>query len=170
MSGKTREPETTRTERLRPLASQRRLAVAGRREQQDDARLALLEELHQTRPLDDPTRRSPQLCRARLHCPIACPGIDGAANNAMRCHAPLEGLDARGGGTPRAPLRRQPPLSARADARLDASGSSPVSSLKATGICRLRGTPSFCRRTSQCALAVLGEMPRATPTSSFDKP
>lgn len=72
--------------------------------------------------------------------------------------------------SPRAPLRRQPPLSARADARLDANGSSPVSNLNATGICRRRGTPSFCRSASQCAFAVLGEMPRACPTSSFDSP
>ena len=72
--------------------------------------------------------------------------------------------------SPRAPLRRQPPLSARADSRRAANGSSPVSSRNATGICRRRGTPSFCRSTSQCAFAVRGEMPSTSPTSSFESP
>src|SRR6202008_2903222 len=35
---------------------------------------------------------------------------------------------------------------------------------------RRLGTPSFWRSTSQCALAVLGEMPRRSPTSSFEHP
>jgi len=38
------------------------------------------------------------------------------------------------------------------------------------GIWRRRGTPSFWRSTSQCAFAVLGEIPRRTPTSSFEYP
>ncbi len=50
------------------------------------------------------------------------------------------------------------------------SGSSPVRSRKAIGICRRRRTPSFCRSTSQCAFAVLGEIPRRIPTSSFEQP
>ena len=50
------------------------------------------------------------------------------------------------------------------------SGSSPVSSRNAIGICRRRRTPSFCRSTSQCAFAVLGEIPRRIPTSSFEQP
>src|SRR5919109_2228907 len=35
---------------------------------------------------------------------------------------------------------------------------------------RRRETPSFCRSTSLCAFAVLGEMPRRSPTSSLDSP
>ena len=54
--------------------------------------------------------------------------------------------------------------------RSEASGSSPVRSRYAIGICRLRCTPSFCRNTSEWALAVLGEIPRRTPTSSFEQP
>ena len=53
--------------------------------------------------------------------------------------------------------------------RSEASGSSPVRSRYAIGICRLRRTPSFCRNTSEWALAVLGEIPRRTPTSSFEQ-
>src|SRR5581483_8044033 len=49
-----------------------------------------------------------------------------------------------------------------------ANGSAPVSSRNATGICRRLVTPSFCRNTSQWAFAVRGEIPSATPTSSFD--
>src|SRR5262245_39352044 len=65
---------------------------------------------------------------------------------------------------------RQPPAPARAGASSRARGSSPVSALNAAGICRRLGTPSFWRSTSQCALAVLGEMPRRSPTSSFEHP
>ena len=50
------------------------------------------------------------------------------------------------------------------------SGSSPVSSLNAIGIWRLRLTPSFCRSTSQWAFAVRGEIPSRAPTSSFEQP
>ena len=45
-----------------------------------------------------------------------------------------------------------------------------MSVLNAAGICRRRGTPSFWRRTSQCAFAVRGEMPSRSPTSSFEQP
>ena len=38
-----------------------------------------------------------------------------------------------------------------------------MSVLNAAGICRRRGTPSFWRRTSQCAFAVRGEMPSRSP-------
>src|SRR5262249_21571175 len=65
---------------------------------------------------------------------------------------------------------RQPPARARAGASSRARGSSPVSALNAAGICRRLGTPSFWRSTSQCAFAVLGEMPRRSPTSSFEHP
>src|SRR5262249_40559651 len=65
---------------------------------------------------------------------------------------------------------RQPPARARAGASSRARGSSPVSALNAAGICRRLGTPSFWRSTSQCALAVLGEMPSRSPTSSFEQP
>ena len=47
--------------------------------------------------------------------------------------------------------------------RSEASGSSPVRSRYAIGICRLRRTPSFCRNTSEWALAVLGEIRDALP-------
>src|SRR5207302_5747350 len=70
----------------------------------------------------------------------------------------------------RARVRRQPPAPARAGASSRARGSSPVSALNAAGICRRLGTPSFWRSTSQCAFAVLGEMPRRSPTSSFEHP
>jgi hypothetical protein len=65
---------------------------------------------------------------------------------------------------------RQSPLPDCPGARLFESGSSPVSSRYARGICLRRGTPSFCRRTSQCAFAVLGEMPSRSPTSSLEQP
>jgi len=65
---------------------------------------------------------------------------------------------------------RQPPSSTAVDSRLRASGSSPVSARYATGIWRRRVTPSFCRRTSECAFAVRGEMPRRSPTSSLEHP
>src|SRR6185312_1479714 len=58
----------------------------------------------------------------------------------------------------------------RAGASSRARGSSPVSALNAAGICRRLGTPSFWRSTSQCAFAVRGEMPRRSPTSSFEHP
>jgi len=45
-----------------------------------------------------------------------------------------------------------------------------VSVLNAAGICRLLETPSFWRKTSQCALAVRAEMPSLSPTSSFEQP
>ena len=38
------------------------------------------------------------------------------------------------------------------------------------GIWRRRGTPSFWRSTSQCALTVLGEMPSRSDTSLFEQP
>ena len=50
------------------------------------------------------------------------------------------------------------------------SGSSPVAARYAAGICRRRGTPSFCRRTSLCAFAVLAEIPSRSPTSSLEQP
>src|SRR5205814_9661461 len=65
---------------------------------------------------------------------------------------------------------RQSPLPERPGARLFESGSSPVSARYACGICLRRGTPSFCLRTSQCAFAVLGEVPSRSPTSSFEYP
>jgi hypothetical protein len=40
----------------------------------------------------------------------------------------------------------------------------------ALGICRRRAQPSFCRITSECAFAVLGEMPSRRATSSFEYP
>jgi hypothetical protein len=40
----------------------------------------------------------------------------------------------------------------------------------AIGSWRLRRTPSFCRRTSQWAFTVLGEMPSRSETSSFEQP
>ena len=49
-------------------------------------------------------------------------------------------------------------------------GSSPVRSRNAIGIWRRRRTPSFWRSTSQCAFAVLGEIPRRRPISSFEQP
>src|SRR4051812_26215036 len=73
-------------------------------------------------------------------------------------------------GRARARVRRQPPAPARAGASSRARGSSPVSALNAAGICRRLGTPSFWRSTSQCAFAVLGEMPRRSPTFSFEHP
>ena len=57
--------------------------------------------------------------------------------------------EAREPTRPRAPDCRQPPLSALANSSRLASGSSPVRSRNATGICRRRGTPSFCRSASQ---------------------
>src|ERR671937_1772827 len=75
----------------------------------------------------------------------------------------------RGLGRPQGRCR-QPPLSAFADSRLLASGSSPVSARYATGIWRRRATPSFWRRASEWALAVRGEIPSRSPTSSFEHP
>jgi hypothetical protein len=40
----------------------------------------------------------------------------------------------------------------------------------AIGSWRRRRTPSFCRRTSQCAFTVLGEMPSRSETSSLEQP
>ena len=65
---------------------------------------------------------------------------------------------------------RQSPLPGCPGARLFESGSSPVSSRYACGICRRRATPSFCLRTSQWAFAVRGEMPSRSPTSSLEQP
>jgi len=120
--------------------------------------------------------RSMIRCSRTLDCPLravtapACVEVGRATRRYSSGLSIGRGPRPRRRVSPRAPLRRQPPLSARADARRDANGSSPVSNLNATGICRLRGTPSFCRSASQWAFAVLGEMPSAMPTSSFDMP
>jgi hypothetical protein len=58
---------------------------------------------------------------------------------------------------------RQSPASGTPGSEAFESGSSPVSSRYARGICLRRATPSFCLRTSQCAFAVRGEMPRPLP-------
>jgi len=54
--------------------------------------------------------------------------------------------------------------------RLCGRGSRPVMARYALGICRRRAQPSFCRSTSECAFAVLGEMPSRCATSSFEHP
>ena len=72
-------------------------------------------------------------------------------------------------GAPRAPCRQTPGRRCSGP-RLAESGSSPVSTLNATGICRRRLTPSFVRSVSECAFAVRGEMPSRSPTSSFEHP
>jgi hypothetical protein len=45
-----------------------------------------------------------------------------------------------------------------------------VSVRYALGICLRLAQPSFCRSTSEWALAVLGEMPSRAATSSFEYP
>ena len=64
----------------------------------------------------------------------------------------------------------RPPVAGCSAPRLAESGSSPVSTRNATGICRRRLTPSFERSVSECAFAVRGEMPSRCPTSSFEHP
>ncbi len=73
------------------------------------------------------------------------------------------------GQQPRAPCRQAPGRRCSAP-RLAESGSSPVSTRNATGICRRRLTPSFERSVSECAFAVRDEMPSRSPTSSFEHP
>ena len=76
-------------------------------------------------------------------------------------------------GTPGVASRgrcRQTPGRRYSGPRLAESGSSPVSTLNATGICRRRLTPSFERNVSECAFAVRDEIPSRSPTSSFEHP
>ena len=65
---------------------------------------------------------------------------------------------------------RQSPRPRRVGPRLFERGSTPVRSRYATGIWRRRETPSFWRRTSECAFTVRGEMPSCSPISSFERP
>ena len=79
------------------------------------------------------------------------------------------GARGRRGSKPRTPCRQTPGRRCSTP-RLAESGSSPVSTRNATGICRRRLTPSFERNVSECAFAVRGEMPSRSPTSSFEHP
>lgn len=71
---------------------------------------------------------------------------------------------------PGVPLGQRGSRTANDQRRPAVSGSSPVIRRNAIGIWRRRRTPSFWRSTSQCALAVLGEIPSRAPTSSFEHP
>lgn len=76
---------------------------------------------------------------------------------------------AAGRGGPRTPCRQRL-RECRSLTRAGTYGSSPVSRRNAAGICRRRATPSFARSASLCAFAVRAEIPRKTPTSSFEHP
>src|SRR6266536_891572 len=111
-----------------------------------------------------------------LSC-MACRGADACLTRYLCIISPLaltNGAVSQEGGRARGRCAgrgcRQPPAPDEAGASSRDRGSSPVSVLNAAGICRRLGTPSFWRSTSQCAFAVLGEMPRRSPTSSFEHP
>ena len=173
MCGRARDPDRIGTRVFSPLP-ERALSCRSRRVQEAGS-LAHRSRRGSTlaeRPVNESASVRLGLFSRLVSTAYRCEGIDSRDGITLRRRRPrLEGARTPATeGSPRASLRRQPPLSARADARRDANGSSPVSNLKATGICLRRGTPSFCRSTSQWALAVLGEMPRTRPTSSFDRP
>jgi hypothetical protein len=115
-----------------------------------------------------PGRRLPALCGGRfLQSARSCTGCSSAgllSNGTQWRWGPAPGACAPGAEC------RQPPAPAGAGASSPERGSSPVSVLNAAGIWRRRGTPSFWRRTSQCALTVRGEMPSRSPISSFEQP
>src|SRR5438067_632158 len=157
-----------------PLLSQRGLAIAGRTDKHDYSRCRLIEEARQSRTLNDVVASRDVSLRAPLIGTGSCLRLHQACARTLPPF-PLdldrqkETSSARDRERPQARCR-QPPLPERPEARLFESGSSPVSSRYARGICRRRATPSFCLRTSQCAFAVLGEMPSRSPTSSLEQP
>jgi len=147
---------------------------AGRGDEKYDRRLHLVKQTRKPRALDDVAPRRRSAFGIRLPCFHVCqPGLIRPADRLVRIATifdrRIETSRTRDRERPRVRCR-QSPLPERPGARLCESGSSPVSSRYARGICLRRATPSFCLRTSQCAFAVLGEMPSRSPTSSLEQP
>jgi hypothetical protein len=156
----------------KPLSCECRLAVAGGRNEKDGRRLGFVKQPRKPWALDDVAPR--RGFRIRLPCFHFCQlGLlrpaDRLVLSATIYDRRIETSRTRSRERPRVRCR-QSPASGATGARPCESGSSPVSSRYARGICLRRGTPSFCRRTSQCAFAVLGEMPSRSPTSSLEQP
>jgi len=158
----------------KPLLRESRLAVTGGRNEQNYWCFRFGKQPSQPRALDDVSSRRGFAARFGLPCSHGMPA--GAELPQHRLVGSTTIFDrrketsrTRGREGPRVRCR-QSPLPERPGARLFESGSSPVSSRYARGICLRRGTPSFCLRTSQCAFAVLGEMPSRSPTSSLEQP
>src|SRR5262249_15435204 len=161
-------------------ACQRRLPVAGRGEQDDRATGRAAQSLEQTCPLDETSlvRRLrtgfdsgysqglPALRVGRSALPphpTAFPILSRvlvSPEPELLWPPSTLGPEQSAPATTNASRARscQLPLSACADSRLSANGSSPVWRRYASGICRRRFTPSFRRSVSQCALAVRGEI------------
>ncbi len=156
----------------KPLSCESCLAVAGGGNEKDDRRLSFGKQPRKSGALDDVAPR--RGFWIRLPCFHVCqPGLFRPADRLMRSATiydrRIETSRTRDRERPRVRCR-QSPASGTPGSEAFESGSSPVSSRYARGICLRRATPSFCLRTSQCAFAVLGEMPSRSPTSSLEQP